>query len=130
MEIEAPDAAPALAKQSSIPGKNFTLLCKEEEIEPLEMSSNDVIINELRVYLTLKGLVTELSCPIQFYKLNSHQIPNMAKISHMLFSITASSVPSECVFSTAGELISKKRTRLRPALAEELLMLSKNKFDR
>jgi hypothetical protein len=130
VEAVVPETVPAPAKQPSKYAKNLTLLCEEEETEePLELSINDVIINELSIYLTLKGFVTEHSCPIQFYKLNVHQLPNMARISKMLFCLTASSVTSECVFSTAGELISKKRTRLRPALAEELLMLSKNKFD-
>jgi hypothetical protein len=53
----------------------------------------------------------------------------MGKIAKMLFCVTASSVPSECMFSKAGELISKKRSRLNPELAEDMLMLASNKFD-
>jgi len=105
-------------------------LCEDEVDEEIsETSGNDVIIKELKVYWTLKGALTEYSCPLQFYKLNSHQLPIMARIACMLLCVTASSVPSECVFSSAGDLISKKRTRLRPELAEELLMLRKNKFE-
>jgi hypothetical protein len=53
----------------------------------------------------------------------------MANIAKRLFCITASSVPSECVFSKAGQLITKKRSRLQPELAEDLLILSLNKFE-
>jgi hypothetical protein len=51
--------------------KNFSLLCEEVEIEPeKEMTSRDIIISEFRLYLTLKGLITEHTCPLEFYKLN------------------------------------------------------------
>jgi len=73
-----------------------------------------IILAELKLYSTLKGSLDEHSCPLLFYKINEHQLPNMAKISKMLFCITASS---------------NKRTRLNPALAEELLILGLNKFD-
>jgi len=52
-------------------------------------------------------------------------MPNLSKIDSFVFCTTASSVPSECVFSTAGELINPKRTRLDPVLAEDLLFLNK-----
>ena len=102
----------------------------DDEVElSLELSKNEIILAELKLYSTLKGSLNEHSCPLLFYKINEHQLPNMAKISKMLFCITASSVPSECLFSKSGELISKKRTRLNPVLAEELLILGLNKFD-
>ena len=102
----------------------------DDEVElSSELSKNEIILAELKLYSTLKGSLNEHSCPLLFYKINEHQLPNMAKISKMLFCITASSVPSECMFSKSGELISKKRTRLNPVLAEELLILGLNKFD-
>ena len=102
----------------------------DDEVElSSELSKNEIILAELKLYSTLKRSFNEHSCPLLFYKINEHQLPNMAKISKMLFCITASSVPSECMFSKSGELISKKRTRLNPVLAEELLILGLNKFD-
>jgi len=102
----------------------------DDEVElSSELSKNEIILAELKLYSTLKGSLNEHSCPLLFYKINEHQLPNIAIISKMLFCITASSVPSECLFSKSGELISKKRTRLNPVLAEELLILGLNKFD-
>jgi hypothetical protein len=34
------------------------------------------------------------------------------------------------MFSKAGELISKKHSRLNPELADDMLMLASNKFDK
>ena len=68
-------------------------------------------------------MLIEFSCPLNFYKINENIIPNMAKIAKMVFCITASSVPSECRFSTAGDLISQKRSRLHPECAQDLFGL-------
>lgn len=86
-------------------------------------------MTELRTYASLKANVTEKSCPLRFYYRNQHFLPNMARIAKLLFCTTASSVPSECLFSTAGELISQKRTRLHPECAQVLLLLKQNKFE-
>ncbi len=110
--------------------KNFSLLCEEDEVEQAEVLSNSqIIISELNMYTSLKNTVTDTSCPLKFYQLNKDNLPNLANIAKMLFCTTASSVPSECLFSKSGELISKKRTRLNPVLAEDLLILGLNKFD-
>ena len=122
---------PALAKNSAIEAKkkHFSLLCVEdEEIQPVP-NKNELIISELQTYMNIRTNVDEYSCPLAFYKMNEHILPNMSKIAKMLFCITASSVPSECLFSTAGDLISQKRTRLQPECAQDLLFLNKNKFD-
>jgi hypothetical protein len=78
-----------------------SLLCDDDEIEPVpEKSNKEIIIAELQLYSTLKiFFIDDHSCPLLFYKMNEQKLPNMAKISKRLFRITASSVPSECVFS-------------------------------
>ena len=121
---------PAETQQKSKKRKNFSLVCEDDDIEVNQiLSSHDIIRDELALYTTLKGVINDQTCQLQFYKINSHHLPNLAKIAKMLFCVTASSVPSECVFSKAGELISKKRTRLNPELAEDLLILGLNRFD-
>ena len=124
--VEIPELEKVSKKQ-----KNFSLLCEEDDDESLEqqLSFSEIIIGEIKNYQKLKTTLTDTMCPLQFYKFNCHQLPNMAKIAKNLFCITASSVPSECLFSKTGELISKKRARLSPSRAEELLMLSVDKFD-
>ena len=83
-------------------------------------------LDELKRFRKFKVLSTDSSCPLAFYKLNQNLFPILSKLAGFIFCTTASSVPSECVFSTAGQLINKKRTRLSPILAEDLLFLNKN----
>ncbi len=66
------------------------------------------------------------SCPLQFYQTYENILPNLSEIAKLVFCTTASSVPSECTFSQAGLLINKKRSRLSPAIAEDLLFLKIN----
>ncbi len=108
---------------------HFSLVCVEDEEVLPALSSNELIKNELKSYSNIRVYVNEYSCPLEFYQNNEKILPNMAKIAKMVFCITASSVPSECLFSTAGNLISEKRSRLHPECAQDLLMLNKNKFD-
>ena len=65
------------------------------------------------------------SNPILFYKDHQSSLPILSRMISF-FCTPASSVPSECMFSGGGTLISKKRTRLNPDKAEDLLFLDKN----
>ena len=79
------------------------------------------IIFKQFIFFQFKVVTTDSSCPLKFYQLNQHLFPNLSKIIELVFCTTASSVPSECTFSAAGQLINKKRRRLNPALAEDLI---------
>jgi hypothetical protein len=124
--IETIDAADLRAKNSK--NSSFTLLCSEDPDinEVINDSRDSIIIDELKRYKSMHIEVSENLCPLLFYQNHIHDLPNLSKIAEMIFCTTASSVPSECVFSTAGEIIRKKRTRLRPKLTEELIILNKN----
>lgn len=45
-------------------------------------------------------------------KTNSKLYPRIAFMAQEFLSITSTSVPSECAFSSAGEVVRKKRARL------------------
>lgn len=109
----------------------FTLLCEQDSDsdEECEVSVNEKILMELTNYRKIKQKdQTDQSCPLKFYDVNQYSLPIMSKIAELVFCPTASSVPSECTFSASGKLLRKERTRILPALAEELLILHKNKF--
>ena len=110
---------------------NFTLLCEQdsdsdEDCEPA--TAQETILKELTTYRSTKVKLTDQSCPLKFYQNNQHSLPIMSKLAELVFCPTASSVPSECTFSSGGKLLRKERTRILPVLAEELLILHKNKF--
>ena len=50
--------------------------------------------------------------PLQWWNLNKHILPNLAKLAHKCLSIVATSVPSERLFSVAGNIMGAKRVAL------------------
>ena len=52
--------------------------------------------------------------PLQWWKLNKHIMPNLAKLAQKYLGIVATSVPSERLFSVAGNTVGTKRAALLP----------------
>lgn len=66
-----------------------------------EVETKDIIIIDIqreisRFYNTYLNLSDSLD-PLEFYKENKDIYPHLANLARMLFSIPASSVPSECL---------------------------------
>jgi hypothetical protein len=61
--------------------------------------------------------------PLNFWSLNEHSYPLLSKLAKQYLSIPASSVTVERLFSSAGDLISKKRNAIDPNNANVLLCL-------
>ena len=101
----------------------------DESLENISISYDSMqeIKNVIRDYESMTIKVHEKSNPLEFYKINQILLKRLSVFSKMIFSITASSVPSESTFSNAQDIISDDRSRLTPHHAEELLMISQNK---
>lgn len=67
------------------------------------------------------------SDPFDWWQKRENVYPHLAKLAKRYFSMVATSVPSERVFSTAGELVSKKRNRLSSEHIECIMFLNGNK---
>ena len=63
--------------------------------------------------------------PLLWWKANSHVYPTLTRSARKYLSILATSVPSERLFSVAGELISVKRNRIKPKNVNMFLFLNK-----
>ena len=63
--------------------------------------------------------------PLQWWRDNSHVYPAIANVAKVYLSTVATSVPSERIFSKAGELISAKHNRVKPKNVNTLLFLNK-----
>jgi hypothetical protein len=61
--------------------------------------------------------------PLLWWASHSHRFPRLGRMAADYFAVPATSVPSEQVFSQAGDLISKKRNSMAAATAETLLCL-------
>ena len=61
------------------------------------------------------------SSPLDWWKVNGHRFPLLARLSRKYLAITARSTPAERVFSVAGLIVS----RLRASLSPEHLIVSR-----
>ena len=64
--------------------------------------------------------------PLQWWKENGARFPHLMIMAKKYLAIPGSSVPSERLFSKAGELISEKRSQLKPKNVDTILFLNKN----
>ncbi|XP_061591545.1 E3 SUMO-protein ligase ZBED1-like [Cololabis saira] len=62
---------------------------------------------------------------LQWWK-DQVDLPLLSKLARSYLSIPATSVPSERVFSTAGDIITAERSRLLPEHVDQLIFLKKN----
>ncbi|XP_063220505.1 E3 SUMO-protein ligase ZBED1-like [Bacillus rossius redtenbacheri] len=59
-------------------------------------------------------------CPLSYWKKHKNSMPHMYQIAHK----PASSVPSERVFSKAGQIMSERRNRIKPKNMDILIFLN------
>lgn len=61
-----------------------------------------------------------------FWKERSFDFPNLIVLAEQYLCVQASSVASERVFSTSGDIVSSTRACLKPAQVDALVFLKKN----
>ena len=64
---------------------------------------------------------------LNWWKTHAYQFPNVATMARSILAIPASSVPSERVFSKAGELLTVKRLQMKAKQVDMFLFLHDNK---
>ena len=64
---------------------------------------------------------------MNWWKTQAYRFPNVATVARSILAIPASSVPSERVFSKAGELLSVKRLQMEAKQVDMFLFLHSNK---
>ncbi|ESO07503.1 hypothetical protein HELRODRAFT_170040 [Helobdella robusta] len=64
--------------------------------------------------------------PATWWKFNTRKYPTISKVAQVYLAPPPTSVPSERLFSTAGDIITEHRTRLLPDNAEKLIFLKYN----
>ena len=89
---------------------------------PEKRGSDD---DELKSYLCEK---TSSDNTLTWWKERESKYPRISHIAKRVLAIPATSVPSERIFSAAGLLVNKLRTRLSCDLVDNIIFLNKNKF--
>nr|XP_046263256.1 E3 SUMO-protein ligase ZBED1-like isoform X2 [Scatophagus argus] len=80
---------------------------------------------EIQRYLK-EQILSRAEDPLKYWEARKTLYPTLWKLACKYLCIPASSVPCERIFSKAGELVSKKRSRLKPATVEKIIFLNKN----
>lgn len=64
--------------------------------------------------------------PLKWWKARELVYPLLSKMAKKYLGIVATSVPSERICSTAGVVVSERRSRLKPDHVEKILFLNAN----
>jgi hypothetical protein len=107
------------------PAKKVKTFSIYDNISTSNVSKLD-LDDEISNYSNMNIALNENSSPLDFYKLHGNQFPILSDIAKKIFSISPTSVPSERLFSKAGELISLKRNRIKPNSAEKITILDQS----
>jgi hypothetical protein len=65
--------------------------------------------------------------PLDWWRVNCDKYPNICSLATCILAIPATSAPSERVFSSAANIVNKKRVRLKPDTVDLLIFLRGNK---
>ena len=90
-----------------------------------QLSSTDIARDEIRKYDAEEAIGLDQE-PLQWWQTRESRLKYLSQLVKKTFCITASSVPSERLFSAAGNLISEKRASLSPENVDILLFLHEN----
>lgn len=93
-----------------------------------EKESRAVVIErEVSMHLGAKKSDEDLDLSLlQWWKKNQCVFSRLSILARKYLGIPSSSVPSERVFSLAGNIVNKKRSRIKPALVDSLIFLKMN----
>ena len=89
------------------------------------VSIQDSINDELSTFLG-EPLLQRQQDPATWWKVNASRFPVMSKVAQIYLAPPPTSVPSERLFSVAGDIITEHRSRLLPDNAEKLIFLKYN----
>lgn len=64
--------------------------------------------------------------PFDWWKVNESKFPSVAKLAQRYLCVPGTSVASERIFSTAGDIVNANRSRLAPENVDKLIFLQKN----
>ena len=105
-------------------------LIKDEEmafVEPERPPTQSSIVSEWGMYTKIPAEIgTDV---LNFWKDNQKKFPLLSETAWKWLCVPASSAPSERVFSSGGNIVSYKRTKLQPEQVEKLLYIQQN-YDR
>lgn len=90
-----------------------------------EEESEDTPEKEIDKFISLP-LLSQDQNTLEWWKSNHGQYPNLTNLAKIYLCVSATSVPAERVFSTAGLIVNSQRSSLSTANVDMLIFLNKN----
>jgi hypothetical protein len=84
----------------------------------------DMTTDEVNRYNKISQISLD-SDPLLWWKENAFFFPLLANVAKSRLCIPATSVPSERIFSTAGDIVTAQRASLNPTMVDKLIFLKK-----
>ncbi|XP_077095961.1 E3 SUMO-protein ligase ZBED1-like [Siphateles boraxobius] len=94
---------------------------KQDQVKAL----SQIVEDEVASYRLADSIGVDAD-PFMWWKTNECKFPHVAKAAKRLLCVPGTSVPSERIFSTAGDIVSANRSRLAPDSVDRLIFLHKN----
>lgn len=110
---------------TKIDGDNDKVIKKKSALDIIFPTDNEENLSEIDCYLNENSIPKE-SDVLLWWKHNSTRYPVLSKLAKKYLCVSATSVPSERVFSSAGNIISTKRCSLSNNKAKKLIFLFQN----
>ena len=96
-----------------------------KDVMPKRLGHSEKVKRDLSLYKAEHS--AELDCDIlKWWQSRKLAYPLMSKLVQKRFSMVATSVPSERLFSVAGNVINNRRSSLLPENADKLIFLFEN----
>ena len=89
------------------------------------MPISERIDKELDFYTHSPNIDTD-SCSLTWWKEEQKRLPLLAKVAKKYLCVCTTSVASERIFSTGGNVVSDNRTCTKPDMVNYLVFLSRN----
>ena len=89
---------------------------------PVEVS----IRREFEIYAVNQDACHIDADPLVWWKVNHHSYPLLSQLAQKYLCVTATSCSSERLFSVSGNIVTKKRTALKPHRVDQLVFLACN----
>ena len=90
-----------------------------------QLSQDSTLENELKNYLA-EAPVPRKENPLAWWKANATRFKTLPFVARWLLCMPTTSTSAERVFSTAGLIITKLRSNLKPKNVDTLIFLNKN----
>jgi hypothetical protein len=121
---ELPDEAAACSDRSSLWG-DFDTEVRRRRQEP-RLGNQDAVSAEVVKYLKLQNSPRKSNPLIWWDTVGKELFPILHEVAMKMLIVPGTSVPSERVFSTAGGILTKKRSALSDSIAADLIFLKEN----